>query len=153
MEGFSDPARPDCGQAPVASEGSFRETRMPEDLGLLSDVPIGMLIFGGFIVAIFVSVFATVIVKGAGQWRRNNASPVVTAMARVVTKRAEVSGGTGESGAHTSHFATFEMPTGERCELALPAREFGLIADGDTGQLTYQGTRFKGFVRPRIASR
>jgi len=37
--------------------------------------------------------------------------------------------------------------------LALPAREFGLIADGDTGQLTYQGTRFKGFVRPRIASR
>jgi len=126
---------------------------MPEDVGLLSVVPTGVLVFGGIVAAIVVSVFATVIVRGAGQWRRNNASPVVTAMARVVTKRAEVSGGTGESGAHTSYFATFEMPTGERCELALPARGFGLIADGDTGQLTYQGTRFKGFVRPRIASR
>jgi hypothetical protein len=23
----------------------------------------------------------------------------------------------------------------------------GIVADGDTGQLTYQGTRFKGFAR------
>jgi len=126
---------------------------MPEDLGLLGDVPIGMLVFGGFVVAIVVAVFATVIVKGVGQWSRNNASPVVTTMARVVTKRGEVHGGTGESRAQTAYFATFEMPTGERCELALPARESGLIADGDTGQLTYQGTRFKGFARTSIASR
>ena len=126
---------------------------MPEDLGLLSDVPIGMLVFGGIVAAIVVAVFATVIVKGVGQWSRNNASPVVTTMARVVTKRGEVHGGTRESRAQTAYFATFEMPTGERCELALPAREFGLIADGDTGQLTYQGTRFKGFERTSIASR
>jgi Protein of unknown function (DUF2500) len=64
-----------------------------------------------------------------------------------------VHGGTGESGARTAYFATFETPTGDRCELALPAHEFGLIADGDTGQLTYQGTRFKGFARTSIASR
>jgi Protein of unknown function (DUF2500) len=126
---------------------------MPEDLGLLSDVPIGMLVFGGIVAAIVVAVFATVIVKGVGQWRRNNASPVVTTMARVVTKRGEVHGGNGERRAQTAYFATFEMPTGERCELALPARESGLIADGDTGQLTYQGTRFKGFARTSIASR
>jgi len=126
---------------------------MPEDLGLLSDIPIGMLAFGGIVVAIVVAVFATVIVKGVGQWSRNNASPVVTTMARVVTKRGEVHGGTGESRAQTAYFATFEMPTGERCELALPARESGLIAEGDTGQLTYQGTRFKGFARTSIASR
>ena len=76
----------------------------------------------------------------------NNASPVVTTMARVVTKRGEVRGGTGESSARTAYFATFETPTGARCEFALPAREFGLIGDGDSGQLTYQGTRFKGFA-------
>ena len=126
---------------------------MPDDGGLLSGVPTGMLVFGGIVAAIVVAVFATVIVRGVGQWRRNNASPVVTTMARLVTKRDEVHGGTGDNGARTAYFATFEMPTGERRELALPAREFGLIADGDTGQLTYQGTRFKGFARPSIASR
>ena len=126
---------------------------MPDDGGLLSGVPTGMLVFGGIVAAIVVAVFATVILMGVGQWRRNNASPVVTTLARLVTKRDEVHGGTGDSGARTAYFATFEMPTGERCELALPAREFGLIADGDTGQLTYQGTRFKGFARPSIASR
>ena len=46
-----------------------------------------MLVFGGIVAAIVVSVFATVIVKGVGQWFRNNASPVVTTAARVVTKR------------------------------------------------------------------
>ena len=126
---------------------------MPDEGGLFSVVPIGMLVFGGIVVAIVVAVFATVIFKGVGQWGRNNASPVVTTTARVVTKRGEVHGGTGESAARTAYFATFEAPTGQRCELALPAREFGLIADGDTGRLTYQGTRFKGFARTRIASR
>jgi hypothetical protein len=126
---------------------------MPEEVGLLSVLPTAMLVFGGIVVVILVAVFATVTVRGVGQWRRNNASPVVTTIARVVTKRGELHGGTGESRARTAYFATFEMPTGERCELALPAREFGLIADGDTGQLTYQGTRFKGFARTSIASR
>jgi hypothetical protein len=126
---------------------------VPDDGGLFGVVPTGMLVFGGIIAAIVVTVFATVIFRGVRQWRRNNASPVVTTMARVVTKRGEVYGGTGESSARTAYFATFETYTGERCELALPAREFGLIADGDNGQLTYQGTRFKGFARSSIASR
>ena len=126
---------------------------MPDDVGLLSVVPIGVLVFGGIVAAIVVAVFATVIVKGVSQWRRNDASPVLITIARVVTKRDEMHGGTEESRARTAYFATFEMPTGERCLLALPAREFGLIADGDTDQLTYQGTRFKGFARTSIASR
>jgi hypothetical protein len=126
---------------------------MPEPVGLLGALPIAMLVFGGIVVAIVVSVFAIVIVRGLSQWRRNNASPIVTTMARVVTKRGEVHGGTGESRAQTAYFSTFETPAGDRFELALPAREFGLIADGDSGELTYQGTRFKGFARTSIASR
>ena len=58
-------------------------------------------------------------------------------------------GGTEESSARTAYFATSENPTGARCEFALPAREFGLIDDGDNGQLTHQGTRFKGFAHER----
>ena len=40
---------------------------MPDDVGLLSVVPIGVLVFGGIVAAIVVAVFATVIVRGVGQ--------------------------------------------------------------------------------------
>ncbi len=125
---------------------------MPDDPGLFSGVPTGFLVFGGIVAAIVVLVFATIIVKGVARWSSNNASPVVTTAARVVARRNDVSGG-GESHARTVYFATFELPTGERRELTVPAREFGLIADGDAGQLTYQGTRFKGFARSNISGR
>ena len=126
---------------------------MPEDDGLLTFIPAGILVFVGIVAALVVVVFATLIVRGVALWRRNNASPVVSTVARVVTKRSEVHGGAGETSASTAYFATFETPTGERCELGLPARDFGLIADGDSGQLAYQGTRFKGFARTSTASR
>ncbi len=126
---------------------------MPDDPGLFSGPPTGFLVFGGIVAAIVVLGFATVIIKGVGRWSSNNASPVVTTSACVVARRSDVSGGGGESHAHTSYYATFELPTGERHELAVPSREFGLIADGDAGQLTYQGTRFKTFDRSSISSR
>ncbi len=126
---------------------------MPDDPSHFGDIPTGFLVFGGIVAAIVIVVFATVIIKGVGQWSSNNASPVVTSPARVVARRNDVSGGGGESHARTVYFATFELPTGERQELAVPAREFGLIADGDAGQLTYQGTRFKDFARSSISSR
>lgn len=125
---------------------------MPETSDLFGAAPPAMLVFGGVVVAIVITVFATVIVKGVSQAMRNNASPVITTTARVVTKRSDVRGGAGESHARTAYFATFETPDSERHELALPAREFGLIADGDSGQLTYQGTRFKGFARSSLRS-
>lgn len=125
---------------------------MPEGFEVLSVVPTAMLIFGGVIGAIVILVFAAVIIRGLGQWSGNNASPIVTTAARVVTKRSEVHEGIGESRARMAYFATFETSSGERRELALPGREFGLIADGDTGQLTYQGTRFQGFARSSISS-
>ena len=126
---------------------------MPDDIDLLSVMPTPLLIVGGIIVVAVVAVFATVIVKGIGGWSRNNGSPVVTTMARLVTKRSEAYGGSGESRARTAYFATFETPAGERFELPVPARESALIAEGDTGQLTYQGTRFKSFARTSIPSR
>ena len=126
---------------------------MPDDLDLLSAMPTPLLVVGGIVAVVVLAVFATVIIKGVGAWSRNNASPVVTTMARVVTKRSESYGGSGESRARTAYFATFETPAGERFELPVPARESGLIAEGDAGELTYQGTRFKGFTRSSISSR
>ena len=125
---------------------------MPDDVDLFSVMPTPLLVFGGIVVVVVMAVFATVFVKGVGRWSRNNGSPVVTTMARVVTKRSEDYGGSGESRARTAYFATFETPAGERCELPVPAHESGLIAEGDTGELTYQGTRFKSFARKNISS-
>ena len=39
------------------------------------------------------------------------------------------------------------MESGDRMELRVSGREYGLLAEGDRGQLTFQGTRYLSFVR------
>ncbi|KIL41285.1 hypothetical protein SD70_08560 [Gordoniibacillus kamchatkensis] len=89
-----------------------------------------------------------VIISSFVRWARNNASPVLTREAAVVAKRSRVRGG-GETGASTSYFATFELEDSSRIELPLKGRAYGLLAEGDRGMLTYQGTRYLGFERRR----
>ena len=52
---------------------------------------------------------------------------------------------------HTTHsstyYVTFAFDNGERIELCVPSREYGLIIAGDRGLLTFQGTRFLNFQR------
>ncbi len=91
----------------------------------------------------------TMAIRGAAQWSRNNATPVSTVRSRVVAKRRHTWGGARDSSASTTYYATFELEGGDRVELQVPHREFGLIAAGDQGRLTYQGTRFEGFERER----
>ena len=47
----------------------------------------------------------------------------------------------------TFYYTTFEVESGDRMELAVSGQDFGMLAEGDTGRLTFQGTRFKGFER------
>ncbi|WP_054973719.1 DUF2500 domain-containing protein [Paenibacillus sp. A3] len=82
-------------------------------------------------------------------WSANNASERLTVPCRVVAKRTQVSGGSGDSSAFTRYYATFEFENGERVELPLKGPQYGLMAEGDFGELTYQGTRFIDFVRMR----
>jgi hypothetical protein len=42
---------------------------------------------------------------------------------------------------------TFEVESGDRMELHISAQEYGLLAEGDMGKLTFQGTRYHGFER------
>jgi hypothetical protein len=37
-------------------------------------------------------------------------------------------------------------------ELHVSGQEYGLLAEGDFGSLTYQGTRYLGFVRSEIST-
>ena len=103
---------------------------------------------------IVLSFFIFVIVRGIKQWSHNNAQPRIPADALVVTKRMAVSHHSGNTGdAHhmhtssTSYYVTFQFASGDRMELHVPAREYGMIAEGDSGTLTSQGTRFISFER------
>ena len=47
----------------------------------------------------------------------------------------------------TRYYATFEVESGSRIELAVRGEEYGMLAEGDRGRLTFQGTRYQGFER------
>jgi hypothetical protein len=98
----------------------------------------------------FVLVFGIIIfsfVKGAKQWSDNNKQPRLTVPAKIVSKRTQVRGGQNDTSAHTSYFVTFEVESGDRMEMHINGNEFGLLAEGDYGELSFQGTRYLGFSR------
>jgi hypothetical protein len=106
---------------------------------------IPLLILLGFILITGLIIF--LVAKSVRQWHSNNQQPIQTVPAVIVAKRSHVSGGGGNSSAHTSYYATFELPGGERRELHVPSAVYGQLAEGDQGQVTFQGTRFKGYNR------
>ena len=107
------------------------------------------LIFGVIVVMILITV-----VRGLSQWHINNESPVLTVEAEVVAKRADVShnshhdaNGMDHYSTSTTYYATFQVESGDRIELHVPDREYGMLVEGDRGRLTFQGTRYQGFER------
>lgn len=122
----------------------------------------GFGLFGVMFAAVFllvISVFIVAFVKGISQWNKNNHSPRLTVPATVVSKRADVShhrhanagDATGAHGYHTStstsYYVTFQVESGDRMELHMSGSEYGLLIEGDRGNLTFQGTRYLGFER------
>lgn len=105
-----------------------------------------IMVFGMFIV---------IAVKGISQWNKNNNSPRLTVPAKVVAKRTNVShhhhnhgaGSMHHSTHSTSYYVTFQVESGDRMELRMAGHEFGLLVEGDSGKLTFQGTRYLGFER------
>jgi lysylphosphatidylglycerol synthetase-like protein (DUF2156 family) len=113
-------------------------------------------IFPIFFMLIFFLIFSTIIFsifRGVRTWSHNNAQPVLTVWAKVVTKRSSVSNHTHHHDNHTHHshstsyFVTFEVESGSRMELPVSDSEFGMLVEGDTGKLTFQGTRYHSFNR------
>ena len=103
---------------------------------------------------IVIGMFIVIAVKGISQWNKNNHSPRLTVPATIVAKRTNVShhhhhGGTGMH--HTTHsttyYVTFQVESGDRMELQMAGHEFGMLIEGDRGNLTFQGTRYLGFER------
>jgi hypothetical protein len=90
-----------------------------------------------------------VILRMIRQWHYNNKQPVLTVDAVCVAKRQEYSRHMHNDGLSSStwYYATFEVESGDRMELAVGGRDYGLLVEGDSGRLTFQGTRFLGFER------
>ena len=112
----------------------------------------GIGIFFVFFVIIFTLVIGTFIfvaVKGISQWSKNNKSPVLTVPAEIVAKRTETTGGHGDSSASTWYYVTFQVQSGDRFELDVTSKEYGMLAEDDLGILTFQGTRYQGFERKK----
>ena len=103
----------------------------------------------------FVLVFGFMIVtlvRGIGEWNKNNHSPKLTVPATVVSRRTAVSHHHHGNEMHhthtsTSYYATFQVESGDRMEFAVPGAEYGMLAEGDRGTLTFQGTRYLNFRR------
>ena len=101
-------------------------------------------------IVIFAVVFIGVLVviikiahKQVSEERANDGQPQQTERARVVTKRTEVYG----EHSCTTYFVTFELDTRERLEMKLSGEQYGMLAEGDDGMLTHQGTRYLDFQR------
>ena len=110
----------------------------------------------------FILIFTIIVftfVKGIATWFQNNNSPRLTVSARIVAKRQNTTHNNqpnaGDiSGAHgfhtissTSYYVTFQVDSGDRMELSVSGSEYGVLAEGDKGQLTFQGTRYLTFDR------
>lgn len=113
----------------------------------LSETPLFFKLFGGFVLLAVVGTFLFIIIKGISTWTSNNNAEVLKRNCRIVDKRTEVWGGSGDSSSTTDYFITFEFEDHTRKELEVKANQFGLLVTGDTGELTYQGTRFLDFTR------
>ena len=112
------------------------------------------------LIAVFAILLIGVIGRGLYVWMRNNCSPQETVDARVVAKRMKVSGRGGtmmsnnvsvmntiHSSTYTNYFVTFELENGRRLELGVKDPVYGMLAEGDHGRLSWQGTRYLGFER------
>ena len=91
------------------------------------------------------------VVSNLRTWRKNNASPRLTVPATVVAKRTNVSrhhtDNTMYAYVHYLFMPPFQVESGDRMELEVDGSDYGMLVEGDTGKLSFQGTRYLGFER------
>ena len=106
------------------------------------------IIFSIMFLLVFGMILTTVI-RSFSQWNKDNRSPRLTVPVTVAAKRTDVSHRRHDGHTHhsTRYYVTFQVESGDRMELQLQGHEFGLILEGDRGNLSFQGTRFLGFER------
>ena len=111
-------------------------------------------IFFGIVFAFVIGMMIAMFVHIVKEKRKNDASPRLSVPATVVTKRTNVSH-RHHRGANdmdycttdTTYYVTFQVESGDRMELRMSGRDYGMLFEGDRGTLHFQGTRYLGFDR------
>lgn len=119
----------------------------PSDM-MFTIFPIFFFIIFGLVAATFIYVLT----KGISQWSSNNKQPVLVVPAKLIAKRTNVSqhvdnDSNSFNNSSTTYYLTFEFETKSRQEFRVNGEEYGLLIEGDTGKLKFQGTRYLGFER------
>ncbi|WP_202404810.1 DUF2500 domain-containing protein [Shimazuella alba] len=91
-----------------------------------------------------ISILIYVLISKRKQRIANEKLPILSAKAKVVSKRMRVEGG---QYTRTLYFVTFETDERDRMELIVDGSEYGKLIEGDLGTLTFQGNWYKGFER------
>ncbi|MCD8027251.1 MAG: DUF2500 domain-containing protein [Erysipelotrichaceae bacterium] len=113
-------------------------------------------LFGIIFILIFfivISMFIYNIFNGINTLHTNNHSPRLTVEATVVSKRTQTDfhhqnmNNTGTFSSTTYYYVTFEVSSEDRIEFCVKGAEYGMLVEGDKGNLTFQGIRYLGFER------
>ena len=117
----------------------------------------GFDLFGVMFTLVFVLVIGMLVVtavRGISQWNKNNNSPRLTVPATIVAKRTNVThhhhngaGGHHHHHTATTYYVTFQVDSCDRMELQVDGTEYGMLIEGDRGELSFQGSRYLGFER------
>lgn len=108
-----------------------------------------------FIAFLFVfSMFVLAGLKAITEWNKNNNSPKLTVDARVIKKRNQVSNsdyldhnGMVHTTSSITYYVTFQVERGDQIKMRLSRNEYIMLAEGDYGKLTFQGTRYISFEK------
>lgn len=108
-----------------------------------------------FIAFLFVfSMFVLAGLKAITEWNKNNNSPKLTVDATVIKKRNQVSNsdyldhnGMVHTTSSITYYVTFQVERGDQIKMRLSRNEYIMLAEGDYGKLTFQGTRYISFEK------
>ena len=105
----------------------------------------------GIVVVLVIGMYVMTMVRGIGEWSKNNHSPKFTVPVCIVSKRTHFSrrraGKQHYSRSSTNYYVTFQLGSGDRMELRVSGEEYGFLVEGDRGELSFQGSRYIGFER------
>lgn len=111
----------------------------------------------------FIGVFLLAIItylRVNAEYRKNLKSPLLTRKAKLISKRVEVKGHKNPDKdpklnptARIYHVLRFRLDNGELLEFDVQEDEYNQVVEGTLGQLTSQGTWFKGFEQKHQAHR
>ena len=98
---------------------------------------------------LFFILFFAVLAKNIAQWFKNENAPRLTVPAKIVDKQRKTHHHHSSGHHHHTHsyHVTFQVESGDRMEFRVIRSEYDTLLVGDTGRVSFQGTRYLGFAR------